>query len=429
MNSNAYLGLIVKNKKGKKHYMQKNKINKYLMVLFGFFIPISTAVTNILLGLILLFWILDNIKDRFKNIILVLRSNPVALMGGVLFLIYLAGSLYSNAETEGIVESLRDGVKFAFIPMMMIYFKDEKIRPSFMAGFICAMVVVLFLSYLLWLEMLPGLFPVKGDLKNPTIFFLHITQNIFMAYMVFVFAVWARFSSKLNERLIFFGVSLIALFNVLFLVQGRTGHLIMIVLLVYFFFAWRSVKSIAIALSLIVLMVTGIWMYPSNPLVVRATKVVNEVKAWDYEKPTQDTSSSGLRMEFYLNSLKLIKESPVFGTGTGSFAKTYHEAYKDTKMIQGVVHPHNDYLMFAVQFGVVGLLVLLGFFMAQWKYAGRLTERKETILSRGFILTMLCACMVSSPLIDHAEGWFFAFMSAFFFANIPVLSRDSSRDD
>jgi hypothetical protein len=37
-------------------------------------------------------------------------------------------------------------------------------------------------------------------------------------------------------------------------------------------------------------------------------------------------------------------------------------------------------------------------------------------MARGFILTILFAAMVSSPLQDNAEGWFFALMSAHFFA-------------
>jgi hypothetical protein len=72
--------------------------------------------------------------------------------------------------------------------------------------------------------------------------------------------------------------------------------------------------------------------------------------------------------------------------------------------------------MAGAQFGVVGILVLLSFFVTQWCYAGLLQKKKRILLARGFVLTIITACMVSSPLKDSAEGWFFALMSATLFA-------------
>lgn len=392
-----------------------NNINKYFIVLLGFFIPISTAMTNILIGLILLFWILDNIIDRFNNFFLILKSNPVAFMGLVVFLIYLVGILYTNAERKDILEYLRDGAKFAFIPISMIYFKDEKFHPFFISGFICAMIVTLLLSWLLWLDLIPGIFPVKGSQQDCTIFFNHITQNMLMAYTTFILAVWARFSPNIKARFVWGILSLGALLNTLLLVGGRTGYLVTTVLFFYFFLTWKSVKSIAVALAVILSIGAVTWLYPSNSLFIRTAAMIKEIKLWNHRKSA--VTSSGLRLEFYLNSLKVIKKSPFLGTGTGSFKKTYYEIIEQTDLNK-TDNPHNDYLMMAVQFGIVGLLALLGFFMTQWRYAVFLKTRSDILLSRGFILTILCSCMVSSPLTDSAEGWFFAFMSAFFFSSL-----------
>jgi hypothetical protein len=72
--------------------------------------------------------------------------------------------------------------------------------------------------------------------------------------------------------------------------------------------------------------------------------------------------------------------------------------------------------MAGAQFGLVGILVLLSFFLTQWCYAGLLQKKKRILLARGFVLTIITACMVASPLKDSAEGWFFALMSATLFA-------------
>ncbi len=44
-----------------------NNINKYLFVLFGICIPVSTGSINVLLGFIFIFLILDNIKCWFED--------------------------------------------------------------------------------------------------------------------------------------------------------------------------------------------------------------------------------------------------------------------------------------------------------------------------------------------------------------------------
>lgn len=390
------------------------RMYRYLFLLMGFSIPVTTALTNILLGLIVLVWVGENFKTRFSRLFQVIRLNPVALAGLVIFSIYLGGSAYSTAGANDVLEALRDGLKFLFIPMMAVFFTDDKLRTDFMAGFIFAMLFVLILSCGLWLGLLPDYISVTGHPEDNTVFFRRITQNIFMAFTAFTFAVWARFTDDIKRKWLYFGLSFLALVNVFFMVPGRTGHLVMLVLMGYFVFTWRSRNTVIAAVAAIVMIGGTMMIHPSNPLVTRAVEVIEQVREWEYGRPASDVSSSGLRLEFYTNSLKLIKKNPVAGTGTGSFEKTYYDAFHALKMNK-VDNPHNDYLMISVQFGIIGLLALLLLFALQWRSAGYLPDRRQEIIGRGFVLTMMCACMVSSPIIDHAEGWFFAFMSAAFF--------------
>ena len=49
------------------------------------------------------------------------------------------------------------------------------------------------------------------------------------------------------------------------------------------------------------------------------------------------------------------------------------------------------------------------------------------MIARGFVLTMIFACMVTSALVDHAEGWFFASMSAFLFAGLDTWQANEKK--
>jgi len=403
-------------------FRKLNLINTYLLVLLGFFIPMSTALTNVILALILLFWILDNISDRFKRWILVLKFNPVAFMGLVIFLIHVAGVLYTNGEKERIVESLGDGAKFLFISMSMIYFKDKQYQSTFLVSFVLAMSITLTLSYLLWMDMLPGFIHIKGGPQDCYIFLNHIAQNIFMAFMAFMAAVWSRTAIGYQKKILWGIFSLLALFNVLFMVAGRTGHLLIGVLFLYYLISWDRVKSLIVAGLVLLFLGVSAWLIPSNSFFLRAKTAIEEVKAWEYGKPAYTDSSSGLRLEFYINTLNIIKENPIFGTGTGGFEKAYRVFTKNTKM-NPTDNPHNEYLMMTAQFGFIGLAGLLGFFWVQWRNAKFFDDSRTTIMARGFVLTILFACMVSSPLVDHAEGWFFALMSAFLFSGLENTMR------
>ncbi|MFA5906291.1 MAG: O-antigen ligase family protein, partial [Desulfobacula sp.] len=210
-------------------------------------------------------------------------------------------------------------------------------------------------------------------------------------------------------------ISLLALFNVVFMVGGRTGHLVIGVLFVYYFVSWGKIKGLVIGGAILLFLVMSAWFIPSNPFFLRAKTAIEEIKAWEYGKKALSNSSSGLRLEFYSNSLKIIKENPFFGNGTGSFEETYRSFTKNTGM-NPTDNPHNEYLMTVTQFGFVGLAALLGFFLVQWLSAGFFKENRQTTMARGLVLTFVLASMVSSPLQDHADGWFFALMSAFLFA-------------
>ena len=380
-----------------------------------FVIPMSTALTNIVLGLLFLCWILVNGSDRFRTWLEMLRSNPVALMGAAVFLMHLIGMVHTIGETENIIESFSDGARFLFISMMMVYFKDDTIRRAFFSAFMAAMGIVLLLSWMLCLDLLPDLIPVWGDSSNCVIFHDHIKQNIFMAFAAFLAGLQVRKQGTGWVRKTMWAMlSLGALGNVLFMVAGRTGHVILIVLLAYFLLTWDRLKSLVAGGGVALLLGVFALIHPANPLFIRAGIVMEEVSAWHLSEPADINSSSGLRLEWMVNSLSLIIQNPIIGTGTGSFEAVYRRLVTDTQMIP-TDNPHNEYLMTTVQFGLVGLLVLLVFFAVQWLHAGSFKDPVQARAARGLVLLMMLACLTASPIQDSAEGWFFVFMSALFF--------------
>ena len=74
--------------------------------------------------------------------------------------------------------------------------------------------------------------------------------------------------------------------------------------------------------------------------------------------------------------------------------------------------------MVTAQIGLVGLVIMLALFAVQWRVATQLSSMSEQMMARGMVLSIMTASAVSSTLIDHAEGWFFVWMSSLLFATL-----------
>jgi O-antigen ligase len=385
---------------------------RWAAVALGFSIPISVALDGVLAALILLGFLL---AARFPERIAVIRMNPVALLALALFIFYLVGSVYSIGTVEDVLEFLSKSARLLFIPVLITLFWDPAIRRRAWWGFIAAMLLTLLLSCLLWLNLLPKLSFFRGDPSYPVIFKLHITQNLFMAFTAFACAVQARHALSRKSAIVWSVLVLIASANVFFLIPGRTGHLVLLVLLVYLLSTWFRWKGLAAAGAVIVAVVAFAYAVPSTALHQRAVLAYDEISKW--QPGSAQTTSVGQRLEFYRNTLEIIRQRPLLGTGTGGFRLAYEEHIKGSGKVF-THNPHNEYLMVAAQLGLVGLALLLYLFWTQWRLAAQLSSAREQMLARGMVLTIMIGSAVSSTLIDHAEGWFYVWMSALLFATI-----------
>jgi O-antigen ligase len=91
-------------------------------------------------------------------------------------------------------------------------------------------------------------------------------------------------------------------------------------------------------------------------------------------------------------------------------------------------NPHNEILMMIAQFGVAGLVLLAGLFATQWRLAARLPGSFEPAAARALVLTVAVASALSSTLMDHGEGFLFAYMSGLLFAGYPAGGAQSRAD-
>ena len=146
------------------------------------------------------------------------------------------------------------------------------------------------------------------------------------------------------------GLSACAAFDVLFLVQGRTGYLVLAALAVLFLF--RDCAGAECSRPLVLVAAASAAPTSFSSLPSRVSWWSGGVSQW--QPGVADEGRVGERLEFYRNTLAIIRDHPLLGVGTGGFAPAYAQSVQGTAMLP-TRNPHNQYLLTASQLGLVGL--------------------------------------------------------------------------
>jgi len=390
--------------------LSDNKWAGWIAVAIGFSIPISTSLDNILLALLLALWLLEG---RFREKVSAALDNPIVIPALMLFGIYVLGLFYGVATWHDALGSLKKAANLLLILVMIPIFKKEKIRDFAIWGFLAAVCLTMLLSYLIWVGVIEPNNFFKGDQNEPVVFKLRITHSLLMAYGAYLFLLKARQCISKPLGILFGVLALAALYNVIFMVASKTGYVVALALGIYFIVSHWRLRSIGIVALLLMILFGVIYQLPSSAPHQRLLSMYNEAKCW---QPGQSNrSSTGCRLDYITNSLKLIQKNPVLGVGTGGFEGAYAALVKDTK-IELSDNPHNEYLLVTVQTGVMGLGLMLWLFIVQWRMAALLPDSFDFLAARGLVILIMSASLVTSTLIDHTEGLFYVWMSALLFA-------------
>lgn len=400
-----------------------NLISVYIIAILGFSIPLSTFLDDVLIIFIIVLWFLN--YRNFPKFYSKFKENPIAVWCLVISFFYVFGSIYSSSSPSDIFAFLKKAYIYLFIPILIsIIWNSDKPIQFYLQGFIAAMVITLALSYSLGTGLINLSF-LKGNADNPIVFKNHITHNFLMAFGAFLFAI-LTVQSKGRARTAYFILALLALYNVFFMIHGRTGYVVLFALILYFLYHLKGFKGLAAGCIICFILGISLYSISSSAFHNRISEGLQEFK--EYSPEDRNDTSVGLRLEFYKHSWEIVKENPFFGVGTGGFKKAYADKIKGTQLVH-TGNPHNEYLMVATQLGIIGLVIWLILFVKQWNYAKLLKTPFETALARGLVLTILSASLVTSTLIDHTEKLFFAWMSGILYANLSLQGKNASKAD
>ncbi len=376
----------------------------FITVLFVVSIYFSTSLAIILSGFLGLFWLLSAQAMVLPG---TLKNNPVAAWSLLLFSWFIFGLSYTSALNGAAFSMIMKYRELLFIPVLISFLTTERYRCWAWKAFVIASVLILLISYLMDIGILDLNKNGDASLKS------RITHSIFISFFAF-FCAHRAYDGKRYAKL-YWVLFILSVYNLFFIVEGRTGQLIA-VSLVLLFGVQRFTKK-ALLLSVLVLAILLALFLAFSDKATRINEGIASTQAYLQSHPEKTEVSMGSRFTFWRNSLKLIAEKPLLGHGTGSFAKEYERITDNKDLI--AKNPHNEFFMISIQLGFLGLSVYLGFLASQYYYAKKLPN-KEKWLAQGILLSLIVTSLFNTPLMDHAEGHWFTTMIALCFASLQA---------
>lgn len=315
----------------------------------------SRALFNIFALLMLVTWVLSG---RFRHVVREAKTSPVLLVCLLLYGWITVGVVYSVAPPASAWDQVATYGKLLLIPLMASFVNTPQ-RTKALWISVTTSFMLLQVSYLadLWID-IPGSLSAKthtiGVFNNYIVEGLSLT--IWALTMVAATAVLVKERRSLAYATAI--LACVAVYCVLFLNPGRGAQLALVGGMVVLVFSLTP-KNVRWAGAIAAILIIGVVALQSNLVTQRFELAVHEAKTADTVKQT----SVGLRINAWRAGLSLWSESPLLGHGAGSYQHLMQSSQSD--MVGGCVdnpvclQPHNQYVLFLVEQGAIGLLLFL----------------------------------------------------------------------
>lgn len=319
--------------------------------------------------------------------------------------------LWTTAPTSESVGSLAKYGKLLTIILLACMLKNRQEVLYALTAFIAGQVLLVLSSWMLFFGLPIPWATSRMATTEFAVFSTYLDQAIMSATAAAVCWHLRCFAPSRYGSFFAISISLLCLFNVLFVLIGRTGHTVAIAL-ISLAVMWelpRRFRWLVVTLPVIFLLIL---IGTSQKVQSRIELVKNEVAAFSIEKGVNlnNGSSSGIRLHFWHRTLQLIAEKPLVGSGVGSWSTEYNRLEKQSNpaglMVGERGNPHQEYLLWGEQLGVPGILLLLAFMMSIMKDTLSV-ETQAARATQSALLALAVACLFNSSLYDAQIGDFF----------------------
>jgi O-antigen ligase len=329
---------------------------------------------------------------------------PIAVILASAF--YMALSVaWSSVDLADAWISWTRHARLLTIPILVYLLQDEAEGHAVLRAFAYAQLFVVISSSMLVLG-LPVPWALAVNEFNPyTVFGSYLEQSISQAVLVGI--LWFQrdtiFGPRGRRAAIIAAAATLVL--TLGFMQGRSGHLVAVGV-VTLACLYALPKNYKWAIVVVPFLVVALMLAGSSNFRNRLLEVNSEVSA--YAQSAVKVTSSGDRLEYWRASVLAFTEKPVLGYGAGSWNHEYRriEGIKPTINTANPDNPHQLFLLWAVEGGIVGLALLCAVFGVVFLHSRQL-KRSDALTQQSILLSLVISGMFNSMIYGIGMGDFF----------------------
>lgn len=368
------------------------QVQQYLFISLAVAIPISIALTNYIVAGIIFCWFFS---AEFKKKIQIIKNSKSTLALILLIIFYAIGMFWGDNHTDAIWVFQNLALLLLFPIFLSLEIKQNTIKLA-VCCFLCINFLTAILALFINFEIIQPLYhysciyicphleiirlSIIDDSPNMSAFTNYNYHNILLAFScVLTFYILMKEKVKKNFHV------LLSIFIVVYILSiatesGRAGILYLIFSFVFFGFLHLKNRP---KISIILFGIAGIFLFSaynySQGFKYRVDSTISIIE----NHRTSNQENKNIRHIFFEEAVKNIKNRPILGHGTGSFAEIFYQKnpnLQNEKFKQKHKTPHNNYLYIWFELGIFGLAICISFLYYQTKELFRLENGSHRIM-------------------------------------------------
>lgn len=354
-----------------KAYLDKlsilQKIEYILLFLLAFTIPIGWQVATKIVVLLIVVMVIRCVAEKGRGLPLNRHSNKkLYLFFATTYIMYAISMLYTSNVSDG-WQNMEKKLSFIIFPFFffvsdMTYLSSKRIKALFYA-FLSGLLLFI-VSNMLWAiyDFIVLDAPIRRFLgwEITKINYIHHTYIAMYACFGIIYSFVELFDNHLKSKgKIAFLLSTLVLSTLfVILVESRAGILCMFLLFACLF-AWlffvkkKRMITMCVGTALAVLLVIFFLLFPSG--LNRIIKTQQDLVDTEHKED--------IRITLLKAGLSVAKENCMFGVGVGDRCDVLIKYYEDNNLECGDLNSHNQFVDTTISIGMLGLLLLLGYFV------------------------------------------------------------------
>lgn len=406
-----------------------------LVCLAGVSVSLPMAWISIAKVLVFVFCLLHLVTNYFKQqrdpVFIGLWTPPVIL---AVLIFFSLSALWSEVDMSMAMLALVKHSKLLEILLLICLIRTAHEARIGISAFAAGQTFLLLSSWLLAAGIPISWATATGRASEYVVFSSYLDQSIIFATSAAVF--WHLRSDKLWPSWLGGALATAALTNVFLLLIGRTGYAVAIVLIslaVMWAMPQRLRLKTLIATPVIVLLVLYLG---STHVQVGLSKMLHETQSYAIEGIDEspsgwDSNSLGWRLNAWHRSVQAIERKPWSGHGVGSWTLTVKQLEGNFGTItfgaNKINNPHQEFLLWGVELGIGGIVLLL-LLMIGILHDARRFETSTARSTLSVLAAMFVACLSNSALYDSLIGDYFCIALGLLMALGLRTKRKSLRD-